>query len=91
MITRNMLGMAHSKAEVLSFLLKFLMTSASVFLNSLYWLAPFYLGCSFLLLYLNIRWEPGYYQWVNHARVGVYGALFYRCEAEAFSFAVVVQ
>ncbi|GAX78754.1 hypothetical protein CEUSTIGMA_g6191.t1 [Chlamydomonas eustigma] len=77
MASKNLLGMAHSKAEVLSFLVKFVMTCGSVFLNSLLWLSPVYLGCSVMLLYLSIRWEPYYYRWVNHARVAVYGALFY--------------
>ncbi|GAX73364.1 hypothetical protein CEUSTIGMA_g817.t1 [Chlamydomonas eustigma] len=77
MMTKNMLGMAHSKAEVLSFLIKFLMTSASVFLNSLEWLSCFYLGCSLLLLYLSLKWEPYYHAWVNHTRAAVNGALLY--------------
>ncbi|GAX73347.1 hypothetical protein CEUSTIGMA_g800.t1 [Chlamydomonas eustigma] len=77
MATTNMLGMAHSKAEVLSFLIKFLMTSASVFLNSLEWLSCFYLAGALCLLYLSLMWEPYYHGWVNHARAGVNGALFY--------------
>ncbi|GAX73357.1 hypothetical protein CEUSTIGMA_g810.t1 [Chlamydomonas eustigma] len=77
MVTTNMLGMAHSKAEVISFMLKFLVTSASVFLNSLEWLSIFYLSCFFLLLYISLKWEPFYYAWVNHARVAVNSGVFY--------------
>ncbi len=65
------------RAEVQMFLLKFLMTAAGTFLNSLYWLSPFYLACSFLLVYLSLRWQPCYHSWVNHARTFNYGGLFY--------------
>ncbi len=37
MKTKNLLGMAHSQSEVVNFLLKFVMTSASVFINTLNW------------------------------------------------------
>ncbi|GAX73356.1 hypothetical protein CEUSTIGMA_g809.t1 [Chlamydomonas eustigma] len=77
MMTTNMLGMAHSKAEVQAFLIKFLMTSASVFLNSLEWLSIFYLLGATGLLYIGLVWEPFYHSWVNHIRSGVNGALFY--------------
>ncbi|GAX73363.1 hypothetical protein CEUSTIGMA_g816.t1 [Chlamydomonas eustigma] len=77
MLTKNMLGMAHSKAEVMTFLIKFLMTSASVFLNSLEWLSSFYLCGSCLLLYITLMWEPFYHDWVNHTRAAVNGSLFY--------------
>jgi len=64
MITTNPLGMAHSKCEVTCFLLKFVMTAASVFLNSLKWLSGVYTLAALLLVYLTITFVPFYLSWV---------------------------
>lgn len=35
------------------------------------------MGCSFLMVYLSLTWQPCYFGWVNHSRSAVYGGLFY--------------
>lgn len=64
LVTKNPLGMAHSRCEVLCFLLKFVMTGASVFLNSLEWLSGVYTLAALLLVYLTVTFVPFYLSWV---------------------------
>ena len=42
------------------------------------WLSIVYLVASWLLVFINVKWVPCYYSWMNYIRAGTYGAVFYR-------------
>jgi hypothetical protein len=65
------------RVEGISFILKFIMTSATVFLNSPQWLAIVLAGCSWYLLYLYLMWEPHQNKIVNQIRVASYAMVVY--------------
>ncbi|KAL6754986.1 hypothetical protein V8C86DRAFT_270236 [Haematococcus lacustris] len=76
-VSKNLLGMAHSQVEVMAFLLKSLMTCASVFVNGMTWLSVVYLICSFFLVYLYLTWLPYLHAAINHVRIAAMTSILY--------------
>ncbi|KAJ9530074.1 hypothetical protein QJQ45_023353, partial [Haematococcus lacustris] len=76
-VSRNLLGMPHSRVEVLGFCIKMLMTAASVFVNGLTWLSVIFLVGSFFLVYLYLKWLPHLHATINHIRVATYASILY--------------
>jgi hypothetical protein len=70
-------GFVPFRVEGISFILKFIMTSATVFLNSPQWLSIVLAGCSWYLLYLYLMWEPHLNKIVNQIRVASYAMVVY--------------
>jgi predicted permease len=58
-LSHNFLAIAHTKAEVIAFSLKFIMTAASVVLYHLKWLSVVLSASSLLLLWIYLQWVRG--------------------------------
>jgi hypothetical protein len=65
------------RVEGISFVLKFVMTSATVFINSPQWLSIILTFLSAYLLYLYLKWEPHANSIVNQVRVASYSMVLY--------------
>ncbi|GFH32196.1 PAS domain-containing protein, partial [Haematococcus lacustris] len=76
-VSKYLLGMAHSKVEVLGFCIRMTMTAASVFINGLTWLSVIYLIGTFFLLFLYLKWLPHLHAAINHIRVATYSSVLY--------------
>ncbi|GFH17198.1 uncharacterized protein HaLaN_13777 [Haematococcus lacustris] len=61
----------------MAFLLKSLMTCASVFVNGMTWLSVVYLICSFFLVYLYLTWLPYLHAAINHVRIAAMTSILY--------------
>ncbi|KAL6757720.1 hypothetical protein V8C86DRAFT_1620236 [Haematococcus lacustris] len=76
-VSKNLLGMAHSKVEVMGFGIRMVMTACSVFINGQTWVSVVYLIASFLLAYLYLVWLPHLHATINHIRVATYSSVLY--------------
>ncbi|GFH11722.1 uncharacterized protein HaLaN_07268 [Haematococcus lacustris] len=82
-VSKNLLGMAHSKVEVMGFGIRMVMTACSVFINGQTWVSVVYLIASFLLAYLylvvghHLAWLPHLHATINHIRVATYSSVLY--------------
>ncbi|KAJ9529821.1 hypothetical protein QJQ45_022220 [Haematococcus lacustris] len=90
-VSKNLLGMAHSKVEVMGFGIRMVMTACSVFINGQTWVSVVYLIASFLLAYLylvcqaavpcarawRMQWLPHLHATINHIRVATYSSVLY--------------
>ncbi|PNH09214.1 Tiny macrocysts protein B, partial [Tetrabaena socialis] len=77
-LTRNYMGMAHTRVEGIAFTMKVAATVASVMVSSsVKWLAIVYLACFTVLFYLHVKWVPFIYSTLNYVRCGSYATVLY--------------
>ncbi|KXZ43615.1 hypothetical protein GPECTOR_85g345 [Gonium pectorale] len=77
-LTRNYMGICHTHVEGMGFVIKVIVTIASVTLGtSTKWLAVVYLFFFAMLFYLSVRWVPYIYSALNYVRCASYAMVLY--------------